>query len=226
MRIFRHPLRIIEKVFGELIFYAVAQVMFELVVTAVKTRGAIDFVFMHQKRGFQLLHALDVRYLLQFTVVPAIMIYVLLQLLFEVVDLLILVIFLLVQSDQLVLPLFLGLLEFDLLVTHLFFQISIFGLEAIDSISELSHFEIARMLLKLLPRQIEVTHIAFDLDERAVFPDVVAAFLQGIKIFFAIWTGVSSFGTTSHQMLEQVPERDLELFLNRGSFDQVFLPLA
>jgi hypothetical protein len=62
--ILRHPFGVVEEVFGKLIFYAVAQVVFELVVTAVKTRGAIDFVFVHQKRGFQLLHALDVRYFL------------------------------------------------------------------------------------------------------------------------------------------------------------------
>ena len=82
------------------------------------------------------------------------------------------------------------------------------------------------MLLELKPGQIEIAHIAFDLDTRAIHTNVIAAFLKGIKVLFAIWTGISSFGTTSHQMLKQVSERNKFLFFKRSSFDQIFFSLT
>ena len=82
------------------------------------------------------------------------------------------------------------------------------------------------MLLELKPGQIEVTHVAFDLHDLANFTKVITAFLKRIKILFAIRTGISPFGTTSHQMLEQVPDRNGCLLFNRGSFDQIFFSLT
>ena len=82
------------------------------------------------------------------------------------------------------------------------------------------------MLLELKPRQIEVAHVAFDLHEWANFANVITAFLKRIKILFAIWTGISPFGTTSHQMLKQVSDRNGRLLFNRSSFDQIFFSLT
>ena len=83
--------------------------MFELVITAIETSSAIDLVFMHQKWRLQLLHTLDIRYLLQFTVILRIGINILLELLFQFLNLLLFVFLFFIESNQLVFTLLLGL---------------------------------------------------------------------------------------------------------------------
>ena len=82
------------------------------------------------------------------------------------------------------------------------------------------------MLHKLHPGQIEIAHVAFDLDEGAIFADVVAALLERIKVRFTVWTRVGSLGTASHQMLEQVSDRNLLLFLDFGTINQILFSLT